>query len=70
MESYYWHFNGGAWLVKEGEFFKSQGGRIEAWGEGWTQIYADSAEHARLKAMIITLGGEHVLRRLALEAAR
>lgn len=33
--------------VKEGNFFESQGGLKEEWGQQWTPVQADSIEHAR-----------------------
>jgi hypothetical protein len=36
--------------VKEGEFFRSQGGLTEDWGKHWTGIQASSLDDARLKA--------------------
>lgn len=36
--------------VKEGDFFRSQGGLIEAWGAHWIGIDAASLNDARLKA--------------------
>lgn len=69
MNQYYVVFNGGAWIVKEAKFFVSQGGLTQEWGKAWKPIYADSLEHARLKAMADAIGGEHELRRMALRAA-
>lgn len=51
FKTYYVHKNsGGAWFVKEGEFFKSQGGIVEEWGKNWSPIRATSVAHARLIA--------------------
>ena len=50
MNRYYVHFNGHSWFVKEEDFFVAQGGLKESWGKSWNLIYADSIEHARLKA--------------------
>lgn len=36
--------------VKEGDFFREQGGLTEAWGKHWTGIKATSLADARLKA--------------------
>lgn len=36
--------------VKEGDFFRSQGGLTEKWGAAWTGINATSLNDARLKA--------------------
>jgi hypothetical protein len=36
--------------VKEGNFFRDQGGLTEEWGTHWTGIYACSLSDARLKA--------------------
>lgn len=36
--------------VKEGEFFKSNGGLTEAWGKPWVPIEAGSIADARRKA--------------------
>lgn len=36
--------------VKEGDFFRSQGGLIEPWGACWIGIDAASIDDARLKA--------------------
>lgn len=33
--------------VKEGSFFRSQGGMKEEWGQAWERVEADSIEHAR-----------------------
>jgi len=33
--------------VKEGEFFKSQGGLEKDWGKYWIPVQADGIEHAR-----------------------
>ena len=52
MHKYYVHFNGAVWFVKEAEFFESKGGLTEPWGKAWKPIYADSIEHARLKAEV------------------
>lgn len=37
-------------FVKEGEFFRSQGGLRETWGMNWIGVEADSIEDARKKA--------------------
>lgn len=34
-------------MVKEGEFFKEQGGLKEKWGKNWVPVKAKSIEHAR-----------------------
>lgn len=36
--------------VKEGNYFRGQGGLTEEWGEAWTGIEAVSLDDARLKA--------------------
>jgi hypothetical protein len=36
--------------VKEGEYFRSQGGLIQEWGSNWIGIQAASLNDARLKA--------------------
>jgi hypothetical protein len=36
--------------VKEGDFFRSQGGLTEEWGSTWIGIEASSLDDARLKA--------------------
>lgn len=36
--------------VKEGNFFREQGGLVEEWGTHWTGIEATSLNDARLKA--------------------
>lgn len=33
--------------VKEGTFFRSQGGLTEEWGKTWRPVDAESIEHAR-----------------------
>ncbi len=35
--------------VKEGSFFRSQGGITESWGKNWKSIDAKNVEDARLK---------------------
>ena len=35
--------------VKEGEFFRSQGGLTEDWGKAWKAIDAESVDDARRK---------------------
>lgn len=49
---HYVNWNGGAWMVKEGQFFKEQGGLTQRWGRHWRAIYADTIEHARDKARL------------------
>lgn len=44
---YYILIESWAVYVKEGEFFKSQGGLEKKWGENWVPVQADSIEHAR-----------------------
>ncbi len=41
--------------VKEGEFFKSQGGLTDDWGQWWRPVHAKSCEHARSMGRIKTL---------------
>lgn len=36
--------------VKEGDFFREQGGLTEEWGTHWTGVQANSLNDARLKA--------------------
>jgi len=36
--------------VKEGDFFREQGGLTQPWGKHWTGIHATSLNDARLKA--------------------
>ena len=36
--------------VKEGNFFREQGGHTEPWGDNWIPIFADSLNDARLQA--------------------
>lgn len=52
MIRYYVRWNGVAWIVKEGDFFESQGWLTEEWVANWLVIYADSIEHARDKSRI------------------
>ncbi len=52
MNKYYVMHNGAAWFVKESGFFAEQGGHTEIWGKNWRPIWADSIEHARLKAAV------------------
>lgn len=47
MSLYYVHWNGAAWFVKEGEFFKEQGGLTKPWGKAWRPLRAASIEDAR-----------------------
>lgn len=45
---YYVHKNAGDFIfVKEGEFFKEQGGLREPWGKAWIPVKASSIEDAR-----------------------
>lgn len=44
---YYVHWNGATALVKDGRFFREQGGLEKDWGRGWAGIRADNIEHAR-----------------------
>lgn len=39
--------------VKEGEFFKFQGGHTQEWGKRWFSVYAESIEDARKKGYAI-----------------
>ena len=55
---YYVHWNGAVWFVKEGEFFKAQGGLEKPWGKAWTPIMATSIEDARMKAPSIFIQKE------------
>ena len=41
--------------VKEGEFFKSQGGLTDEWGKSWIPVQAESIEHARSVGMEMEL---------------
>lgn len=52
MIEHYVHWNGSAWFVKVGYFFREQGGLEAAWGRHWQQLYADTIEHARDKARL------------------
>ena len=47
MNTYYICIKRWAVYVKEGEFFKNQGGLVEDWGKNWTPVEAESIEHAR-----------------------
>lgn len=58
LRQFYVHFNGASWFVKEGEFFKEQGGLTEKWGNAWRPIWATSIEHARDKAKLERLEGK------------
>ena len=51
-EVYFVHYNGASVFVKEGEFFKSQGGLKEPWGEHWVPVVATSIEDAREKGYV------------------
>lgn len=51
VNQYYVMNNGHSWFVKEAEFFRSQGGLTEPWGKNWKPIWADSVEHACLRAI-------------------
>jgi hypothetical protein len=47
-DEYFVHRNaGGAVFVKEGSFFRQQGGENAEWGRHWTKVHATSIEHAR-----------------------
>ncbi len=46
---FYVHYNGASVFVKEGEFFKKQGGLRLGWGKAWRPLEADSIEDAREK---------------------
>lgn len=35
--------------VKEGQFFRSQGGLVQPWGRSWRRLFAMSIEDARKK---------------------
>jgi len=48
MGQHFVQWNGGAWMVKEGEFFHSQ--PDGDWKKAWHPIEADSIEHARSQA--------------------
>lgn len=48
METYYVLIEPYAVYVKEGKFFKDQGGLKEEWGKNWKPIIAEGIEHARL----------------------
>jgi len=51
MKEFFAHRNcGGAVFVKDGEFFRQQGGHKDKWGEGWTPIKARNLGEARTKA--------------------
>lgn len=48
MKDYYYHINSGdAVFIKEGKFFKDQGGLTSDWGKAWKPIKARSLDHAR-----------------------
>lgn len=48
-KEYFVHRNpGGAVFVKEGQFFRDQGGETEEWGKAWTRVVASGIEHARV----------------------
>jgi NTP pyrophosphatase (non-canonical NTP hydrolase) len=53
LNDYYVYFNGVSVFVKEGYFFRAQGGDVESWGKDWTCVYADSIEDARHKGFQI-----------------
>lgn len=44
---YYVHWNGASWYVKEGAFFRAQGGLTKPWGKAWRPLHAESIEDAR-----------------------
>jgi hypothetical protein len=45
--------------VKEGNFFKSQGGLVKEWGKDWVPVMAEGIEHARLIGeQMREMGGE------------
>lgn len=48
MDTYYVLPRGTNTMVKGGEFFKTQGGLIEAWGKHWRPVLAASIEEARV----------------------
>lgn len=50
---YYVHFNGAAVFVKEGEYFTSQGGKVQKWGEHWLKVQASSIGEARRIGAVI-----------------
>lgn len=49
MSTYYVTQNSATVFVKEGEFFKYQGGLTEEWGKHWTALEATSIGDARRK---------------------
>ncbi len=52
MSEFFVMWNGSAWFVKEGTFFRQQGGLVQSWGFKWRPLYADTIEHARDKARL------------------
>lgn len=50
LSLFYVHWNGAAWFVKEGDYFKAQGGLTAKWGKAWKPVQAMSCEHARALA--------------------
>jgi hypothetical protein len=57
MNRYMVVWNGGAWMVKDADFFEQQGGKTAEWGKEWKLIYADSISHARDRAELEFLQG-------------
>jgi len=46
-------------MVKDADYFRSQGGLTEEWGQEWIPVRADGLNHARLLAWFIGSGTRH-----------
>lgn len=53
LKTFYVHVNSGdAVFAKDGDFFVSQGGLTDEWGEAWAKVFAESNEASRKQAKL------------------